>query len=132
MLDLTFILASVTCLKPFVRPFHSGYVVSTTPASGYASTSKNLHRDAYVELSAVKSAAGNEDGAIIQTRRGRDSRGYKKSAVVYRPDQVDQEATVSSANEGQPYSKSHDMSISRTQAWPVSYEDDEILGGARR
>ncbi|TKA68967.1 hypothetical protein B0A55_06608 [Friedmanniomyces simplex] len=135
-LELAFILASITCLKPVMKPFHSGYTVSNAPASNYITTVKKSNRDAYLELSAARSAADNKDGTIIVTRRDRGSHGidhgYTKSAHIPRPDQVDHEATVSFANEGQPHPDSHDMSISRTQAWTISYDDDEGHGGARQ
>ncbi|KAK0301950.1 hypothetical protein LTR29_015541 [Friedmanniomyces endolithicus] len=33
-LELAFMLASITCLKPVMKPFHSGYVISTAHVSG--------------------------------------------------------------------------------------------------
>ncbi|KAK4556125.1 hypothetical protein LTR86_006822 [Recurvomyces mirabilis] len=88
-LQLTFVLASITCLKPFLRPFHSGYAVSAAPSGGYNATfntggystgGKRSRNDPYVDLStAGKSAAttsqlsrrgrvdGKDGGAIVLT-----------------------------------------------------------------
>ncbi|KAK5710780.1 hypothetical protein LTR17_018696 [Elasticomyces elasticus] len=133
VLELSFILASITCLKPIMKPFHSGYIVTNGPVSGYATTAKQSSRDAYLELSAAKSAADAKDGTITVTKRDRSSHGldhaYTKSAHTMRADQVDHEATVTFASEGQPPSDSHDMSINRTQAFTISYDDDELDRG---
>ncbi|KAK3062659.1 hypothetical protein LTR53_019262, partial [Teratosphaeriaceae sp. CCFEE 6253] len=129
-MELAFILASITCLKPVMKPFHSGYVVSTAPQSGYTSAAKVSHRDAYMELSAAKSSVhsrGDKDGGVAVVKRDRDSRGdgmnhghrRKLSAPVARADHADHEAVVSSATESQRQMDEHDMSISKTQAWTI-------------
>ena len=99
-------LASVTCLKPFLRPFHSGYFVSTAPSngiSGYTTGPKNSRADAYYELSAARSRTDGDKkhSVIVQTRNLEDDRGDRdliepcaKPQLAFRPDRCEHRATA--------------------------------------
>jgi len=69
-------LASVTCLKPVLQPFHPGYFVSRTGVAGltgvtdYNRNSKGIWKDAYYELSKGRS------------QRSRDAKQSKPAANI--------------------------------------------------
>lgn len=65
-LEFALISASVTCLKPFLQPFHSGgYLVDSVgaPGSGLRTNVRSSSRDPYYKLSTIKRAA--KDGTLM-------------------------------------------------------------------
>lgn len=65
-LQYALISASITCLKPFLRPFHSGgYFVDSigAPGSGLRTNVRSSSRDPYYKLSTVRKAA--KDGTLL-------------------------------------------------------------------
>lgn len=143
-LELAFMLSNITCLKPFLRPFHSGYFVSTidTKNSGYPTTKDSTSRgDTYYMISRAKSTADNKDGSMVQDSEvdGISSQTWSDTertgkAPAFRPDRTSHRVTVLSNNDGQVVTRdregSEDMIISKTQAWTVSYEDDQRKNSA--
>ena len=66
-LQYSFMSASVTALRPFLRPFHSGHMLVDTvgaPGSGLHSGIRNGSQDAYHKLGAVR---GTDKGMPIST-----------------------------------------------------------------
>lgn len=138
-LECAFMLSNITCLKPFLRPFHSGYFVSTVDnknSGGYLTTKDSVSRgDAYYMISTARSATDNKDGPIVQGERESVSPEKQSNvernarAPAFRPDHSSHRATVLSGDDDQiaPVERegSEDMIISKTQAWTVSYEDDQ-------
>lgn len=137
-LEAAFMLSNITCLKPFLRPFHSGYFVSTVDAksSGYKNTKDSSSRgDTYYMISRARSTNGNKDdvaahGALESMSQDNQS-DIEGSArgPAFRPDHTSHRATVLSGS-GELVPRidregSEDMIISKTQAWTVSYEDDQ-------
>ncbi|KAK3671127.1 hypothetical protein LTR78_008928 [Recurvomyces mirabilis] len=72
VMDTALNLASVTCLRPFLRPFQeSGYIVSSSlSASGkYGITGANRTRtEAYLMLGTAGSTVQNKHGSIVLSR----------------------------------------------------------------
>lgn len=136
-MDLAFMLASITCLKPFMRPFHSGYSVSTTKGATYNTTGKASRSDAYLMLSAARSVGGAKDKPAVRvTSQGDHQAPLQQPArlpPVFRPDHVDHRTTIMSADrERHSDENSEQMIISKTQAWDVSYDDERSRGSVGR
>ena len=140
-MQITFMLASITCLKPFLRPFRSGYFASSEPHYGYKSdnsATKPSRHDAYLDLSTARSAGYGKDGTIVLTTMDSDGSGtvkaqHDKASLVTRPDVVDHEAIASFADGQQQASgQPKKMSISRTQTYSISYGDDQPQDRIRR
>lgn len=141
-MNFTLIFASVTCLKPFLRPFDGGFLVTSihshVPAFGAAPVNKN---SAYYELSATQRSAlstseqektmrsaDRKHRSVTVSARGVDDDGgfvhvQSKPPLALRRDRVEQRATVghdvvrpSVERDGEQ------MLISKTQAWTVSYD----------
>ncbi|KAK5702463.1 hypothetical protein LTR17_022296 [Elasticomyces elasticus] len=64
-------LASVTCVKPFLRPFQEGGYISTTtpnaPASYGITGASRSRSEAYLMLGTAGSTVKNKDGSIMHT-----------------------------------------------------------------
>lgn len=128
-LGFAFMSASVTCLKPFLRPFHSGYFVSTS-GSGIPVSGKGTRADTYYMLSKNKSTNDKDEPRSRVTDAHETSTtplhpGYaRQSQPKFRPDLSGHRATVMSQE------RAHDgdeMTISMTQEWDVTYEEDQQL-----
>lgn len=136
-LELAFILASITCLKPFLRPFHEGYYVTTAANSagtGYSVPKKDSRSDTYLMLSTPHSTTDNVDGTISHTdaKRGvEDSVQRPKPTMDLRPDNVTHQATGVFAEHAPDTADMRDGRISRTQAWRVSYEEGRGSDGKK-
>lgn len=128
-LGFAFMSASVTCLKPFLRPFHSGYFVSTD-GSGVPVTGKGSQADTYYMLSRSKSRHDKDE----LRARSTDDHGTLTSPLYlqhtprsqpkFRPDLSSHRATIMSQE------REHDgdeKTISMTQEWNVTYEEDQQL-----
>jgi hypothetical protein len=92
-------LASVTCLKPFLRPFQeSGYIARSINTSGnYGITGANRSRsEAYLMLGTSGSTVKNKHGSIIQSRIEKEPSTVNRRQSVPRPklreDAMDNEA----------------------------------------
>ena len=153
-LQLTFVPASITCLKPSLCPFQLGYAVGAAPSGGYnaafntggySTAAKRTRNDAYVDLSTAKSATttlsrrgdGKDGGTILLTYittapsdelADRDG----EAPLVVRPDHhLTSVATVTHGSEhAQPPPKK--MSISMTKEWDMRYDDSGHRGLSRR
>lgn len=134
--EIAFILSNTTCLKPFLRPFHSGYFVTTVgnKSSGYASTKDGGSRgDAYYMISATRSAREGKPGPQVsevaqdQPVEGQMDGERSGKVLAFRPGQWSHRATVLSDHSDNvapmETDGADDMIISKTQAWTVSYED---------
>lgn len=137
-LEFAFMLSNITCLKPFLQPFHPEYFVSTVDdkASTYLSTKGSGSRgDAYLMISAARSTTGSKTGSatIDETEVGTANppsgiEGGGK-APAFRPDKSSHRAMVLSDHleraAAAEMAGSEEMIISKTQAWTVSYEEDQ-------
>ena len=146
-LEFSLMSASVSSLRPFLRPFHSGYIVNSVGAPG--SGLRTGPQDPYYMLSAVKGTNKDETIQTVKSTR-RPSLGSEGSQLGYtypgsvkpnpqavvRPDLGDQQA-ADSAPGRQHSSKvrrddmesvdsvgSDQMIIRKTKEWSVRYEDD--------
>lgn len=131
-------LSNITCLKPFLQPFHPGYFVSTVDekASTYLSTKGSGSRgDAYLMISAARSTTESKTGsatideAEVGTATAQSGLEGGGKAPAFRPDKLSHRATVLSDHFERPAAAdkagSEEMIISKTQAWTVSYEEDQ-------
>ena len=137
-MDLAFMLASITCLKPFLRPFQTGYFISTAHSngvSGFNTAVKGSRGDAYYELSAARSRADKEmdikDAIAINSNRvdlddDRDDQdliqSHARPEQAFRPDRVDHRATAFSVGPGYGRSESEGTKIFKTRDIVVSYD----------
>lgn len=151
VLDFCLISASLTSLRPFLRPFHSGYIVDSVgaPGSGLRSGIRTRSHDVYYTLSAVK--ATNDDGAgpTIKTIR-RLPLGSKASPHgithpepvkpnlphSFDPDLGEQQVVISAQGrqcstkgrqddiESVDSAGSDQMIIRKTRNWSIRYEVD--------
>ena len=143
--------ASVTSLRPFLRPFHLGYIVDSVgaPGSGLRSGFRTRSQDPYYMLSAVKGT--NKDGTaqtVTSTRPASVGSTASQHGIAYpesvkpkpekavRPDLSDQLGVTSA--QGRQYSNkvrrddtesidsagSDQMIIRKTRDWSIQYEDD--------
>lgn len=87
-------------------------------------------------ISRAKSTTENKDGSTTQRSEAEEvssqawsDTGKSAKAPAFRPDRTSHRVTVLSNNDGQVVigerDGSEDMIISKTQAWTVSYEDDQ-------
>ena len=123
------ILASITCLKPFLRPFHSGYFVGTANSTAPAifGTAVKSAPTTYYELSAARSTAREHEKhhmAVESRDLGSDADELDlihKSEPALRPDGVNYRASVGTGSDrlGQ---RDGDMHISKTQNFTISYD----------
>ncbi|KAK6442707.1 hypothetical protein LTR95_001066 [Oleoguttula sp. CCFEE 5521] len=127
-LQAAFILASITCLKPFLRPFHSGYFVSkagSNPAPMGFGTGPKSSRATYYELSAARSQGGKDEKHVIVQQRSVGSEDEQdlihKPDMALRPDRVNHRASVGQGLK-RPSGMEDDMHISKTQAFSVRYD----------
>ncbi|TKX20010.1 hypothetical protein C1H76_7894 [Elsinoe australis] len=131
VMECAFILASVTCLKPFLRPFAPGFFISSAAYTGRVSALSAGHKGSranpYYELSAARSRAEKDTvNETITQRMGseevEDEQGLIKPGEPpksWRPDLAGHQATVEQTDER------HRMStrgISMTQGWTVSFD----------
>lgn len=131
VLAFAFMSASVTCLKPFLRPFSSGHFIATD-GSGIPITGKSSRGDAYYMLSKNKSK-----GDKVSTVRSMDGQETQSSSPQsdhsskgqpkFRPDLSSHRATVMSQECEHSGSGPNEMVISMTQEWDVTYEEDHRL-----
>lgn len=121
-MDGAFLLASITCLKPFLRPFYSDYSAQVgADAQAYTVYDRKINRsrgEAYHELNHSRSKDGsNGKRSVIRSRHTDDG----QPPLSLRPDKCEYEATA----HADPRSKAtgdENMLISKTQAWSVSYD----------
>ena len=135
-MDTAFILASVTCLRPFLRPFHRGYFLSTagTKGSGYKSSVTGSHGNAYYMLSAAREAPDDQtprqkttthDGVDEEEGAGHHQLASVPKAVISPARGV----RVSHCQTETPEERAHGgsdgrrMTISKTKSWTVEYEN---------
>lgn len=129
-------LTTVTSLKPFLRPFHEGHVITAADSklSGYKSGPRGHKSSQYLMLSTAKdtsvskpavtvslaSPRGAADGPPAQLPKAfvPDSHGAHRSMV-----DVPQEPQFDNSD-------SERMFISKTQTWTVEYEDRSRGRGA--
>jgi hypothetical protein len=129
-MQIGFILATMTCLKPLLRPFHSGYLITTadTNLSGYKTGIRGRKGSEYLMLSAVKDNASTKPATTATTVSVADPpddantqpappskafiperRGSHRSPVV-------RHERLNGSTD------SEQMFISKTQTWTVEYE----------
>lgn len=128
-----FFSASVTCLKPFLQPFHSGYVISMVGAriSGHTVTGTDSQGDSYHMLGNTRSAMDKNGTAVtISDAAGsRNSQAVEDThwlrAPLFRPDQSNHQATVETKYRHHNSNNPEEMIISMTHEWTVSYEDNQ-------
>lgn len=143
VMNFTLILASVTCLKPFLRPFDGGFLITSmhshVPAFGAAPITKG---SAYYELSATQRSAlttqqekmmrsgDRKHRSVTVSARGVDEdydggfvQVQAKPPLALRRDRVEQRATVGHDSVRPSMERDGEqMLISKTQAWTVSFE----------
>ena len=125
-------LASATSLKPFLRPFHTGYVFSTADVkgSGYSTAGTNSRGNAYYMLSTAKFTTDN-DGGVVQTKKDEEVEGHADQEDVARlPTSLPRahraghpSQRIKTREHGR--TDSEQMIISKTEEWTVTYEDDQ-------
>lgn len=135
VLEVSFMLSSITCAKPFLRPFHSGYFISTTntKTSGYLKGGISSLDNSYRMLSAAKSNAGSNYSTSASghshpnfcSYTGNDDAAILDSKPInhFRPQPHSHRATVSADILAQPHPSLDSMVISRTKAWTLTYEE---------
>lgn len=131
VMEIALNLASVTCLKPFLRPFQeSGYIVSSTlNASGnYGITGANRTKsEAYLMLGTAGSTLKNKDGSIIQSRTEKEPGTSTQRQSIPRPkfraDAIDNEAACEHEGRGYRNAPAKAIQVSRT----VQVERDSDL-----
>ncbi|KAK5151498.1 hypothetical protein LTS14_009342 [Recurvomyces mirabilis] len=143
-LELIFVLASVTCLKPLFQPFHPGFFATANPnlaVTGYTNRpgANSSSREAYYELSGGASRAERErKQPLSHVRESRDDASDEvdlvqphhrhNAGVAMRPDEGETWSEAIAAG-GKPKSKikagpSGDSGgIEAMRSWTVSYED---------
>lgn len=134
-MNAAFILASVTCLKAFLRPFGAGYLVSqsdTAPTSGYVTRPRGYKGSAYYMLSGVREKQQDKSATLVNaTERADKHLSHELAAVpkaVVARGQGMHRAHIHSQSRSHSYSSSESkqqMIISQTTEWSVSYEYDD-------
>ena len=128
-MDGALILASITCLKPFLRPFHSGYFVGTANSSAPAifGTAAKSAGATYYELSAARSTVREDEKHHVAVEShdmgsdGDEQDLIHKSELALRPDGVNYQASVGAGSDRLGV-RDGDMHISKTQNFTISYD----------
>ncbi|KAK5046180.1 hypothetical protein LTR84_008637 [Exophiala bonariae] len=126
VMSFSFILSSITCAKPFLKPFHSGYFIGTSNQKsfhGNAKSDSNSNGNSYRMLSATTSKSlAVKNRSVQQEERPNGNINPHGDKSLFRPEPVSHHAAVSSqAAKHQPRT-SDQMEISQTKTWAVSYE----------
>ena len=131
-MDVALMLASITCLKPFLKPFDGAVFVSTARSKGlgYGASAKSSRADAYYELSAASQARSRIDKkqeVVVETRDIADMEDDRDDQDLIqpcaRPKQAFRPGTIVSAEGGYtPADREHPYHISKTDPYTVSYD----------
>lgn len=126
-MQIGFILATVTCLKPLLRPFHSGYLITTadTNLSGYKTGIRGRKGSEYLMLSAVKNSSTNKPAATVSVAEPPSNANAQPAipSKAYVPDRHESHRGAVERHERSNGSMdSEQMFISKTQTWTVEYE----------
>lgn len=133
VMNLAFILSSLTCAKPFLKPFHSGYFIgaSNQKVFGNARSTASSNANSYRMLDATASKSTN-NRSIPQDERSGSNAHQSGDRNHFRPEPVLHHTTVSAKAAKHQHAGSDHMAISETKTWAVSYEGlDEITQGRR-
>lgn len=129
-MQIGFILATLTCLRSILRPFHSGFLITTadTNTSGYKTGVRGRKGSEYLMLSAIKdSAAGSKKPAIHASVQDPPSNAINTPAPPPKAFIPEPYGTQQSGFVGPGVSNSsrdsQQMFISKTQTWTVEYEE---------
>lgn len=133
--NFALISSSVTCLKPFLRPFDTDYLTHTSRTNGLSGGIKNSRGDTYYMLSATQSRNDKNHSTLttmLSDRGAMDS--VNAPAPSFRPDDLRNRATVecSSCRDEMKSSDLSRMTISMTKEWDVTYEDGLQAGVLQR
>lgn len=126
-MQIGFILATVTCLKPLLRPFHSGYIITTADAnlSGYKTGIRGRKGSEYLMLSAVKDTSSNKPATTVSVADSSDNTNAQPAppAKAFIPERHGSHRSPVVRHERMNGSTdSEQMFISKTQTWTVEYE----------
>jgi hypothetical protein len=135
-LHLLLILASATCLKPLLQPFHSGTYNATNAnltATGYTNRLKpdsSKHKSTYelTEISSTLSRLRNaatfdlRDDASDEIDLVPSHRGHS-TTLVMRPDQGESWSKAVAGTEAKSVQARDEHSIAATRTWTVTHGD---------
>jgi hypothetical protein len=130
VMGCAFIFASITCLKPFLRPFHPVAFGGSAPANGlfrYTAEPKGSRSDRYYELSGARSAADGKRDVVTTTRSVADDSTSDQEDLIepanrppptFRP--IGVEHTAQAVSTGGRHNGGDGKLISKTRSWTVS------------
>jgi hypothetical protein len=144
-LHLLLILASATCLKPFLQPFHSGTYSATNvnlTATGYTNRPKpdsSKHKSGYElteissTLSRLRNAATSDlrDDASDEIDLVQSHHGHS-IILVMRPDQGESWSKAVAGPEAKRVPARNEHSIAATRTWTVTHGDWESSSSRTR
>ncbi|KAF2218522.1 hypothetical protein BDZ85DRAFT_92347 [Elsinoe ampelina] len=139
VMNATFILVSVTCLKPFLQPFAPGVFVASAGDAGvsaFSAAMKGSRGGPVHELNSTSSRSRTDKEMMHETvRPGGSGEASEDERVLisqsgtspraWRPDQVEHQVEVRPRPADQQYQNHHrtdDRAISMTHGWTVSYD----------
>jgi hypothetical protein len=135
-LEFAIISTSITALKPFLKPFHSGAIVNTVGGAGSGAYSGSGSRTQGVYM--LNSVHDDDKDIGLATtnssrsNKGKGSSGHQTRGKLYRGNTVDGTAVVSSQSQHDRHredmesldSNSSEQMIIRTMKdWTVRYEN---------
>jgi hypothetical protein len=144
-LHLLLILASATCLKPLLQPFHSGTHNATNvnlTATGYTNRPKpdsSKHKSAYelTEISSTLSRLRNaakfdpRDDASDETDLVQSHHDHS-NALAMRPDQGESWSKAVAGPEAKRVPARNEHSIAATRTWTVTHGDRDSSSSRTR
>lgn len=131
-MQIGFILATLTCLRSILRPFHSGFLITTvdTSTSGYKTGVRGRKGSEYLMLSAVKDSGSTKPAGQASVVDQSGSAPAHANGPPAQPPKAfipDPYGTHQSAIVGHGGSNgsrdSQQMFINKTQTWTVEYEE---------
>ncbi len=123
-------LTTVTCLKPVLRPFHSGYFVrhAETTVAGQRSGLKAVSGNAYYMLSGAKETQKSNKSAHSTIARSEQDEAEHPVTPVSRAfvprTRGAYQAAVVPQERGHGSSDTDQKLISKTQTWAIEYEEN--------
>jgi hypothetical protein len=131
-MDFAIISTSVTALKPFLKPFHTGAIVNTVGGTGsgmYSDSRSGRHQDIYMLTSVARNKKGVGQTTTTSVNEDSGRHGPQPKQKLYMGNRGDGRTTVSSQPNGRgediesvDSTGSEQMIIRTTKEWNVHYE----------
>ena len=120
-MDFALMATSVTCIKPFLRPFHSGLFAGPSTGRSPAGHVKTSKSGTYYMLSGTRSVAATEPDDSPKTTPNVNT-NVTEPCAIFRPDRVRSQTKIQT-QERPTEVGTEELIISVTTEWDVAHEE---------